>query len=92
MALFLFRITLRDLLEDKAQSNPAIVYLRSHAFGTIARDFFFYRIGFTKPFTDGFYGHLTPGEIAKLNAFTKSVRANYYWFPNLFGTEQSKAK
>jgi hypothetical protein len=81
---FFFSYELRDLLEDKRRSNPALVYLRSHAFGTIARDFLFFNAGYTSPFADGFYRHLTPGEIVKMDAFAESVRANYYWFPNLF--------
>jgi hypothetical protein len=95
---FFFSYELRDLLEDKRRDNPALVYLRSHSFGTIGRDFLLFRVGCTSRFRGGFYSHLTPREIAKMNAFTKSVRANYYWFPNLFrenrdeGLEPSKAR
>ncbi len=87
---FFFAYNLRDLLEDKRPSNPALVYLRSHAFGTISRDFLLNRFACSTGFTDSFARHLRPRETAKMNAFAKFVRANYYWFPNLLGEPRDK--
>jgi hypothetical protein len=95
---FFFCYDLKDVLENRNQSNPAARYLWSHQFGTITRDFLFYKIGCTSRFTDNFLRHLTPPEARKMETLTKSLRGNYYWFPNLLsqdrdaGVEQSPQK
>jgi hypothetical protein len=79
---FFFCYNLKDILDDPHHSKPA-TYLRFHHCGTINRDFLLFRLGRASPFTARFIHHLNPSESERMNWLNKSVRANYYWFPNL---------
>jgi hypothetical protein len=79
---FFFGYDLSEMLDEKRYSKSAI-YLRSHDFGTINRDFLLYKFGCASPFTASFVLPLNLAESEKMSALTESVQANYYWFPRL---------
>lgn len=79
---FFFCYDLKEVLDDKRNSKPAL-YLRSHYFGTISRNFLLYKFGYPSPLNEKVVRHLNLAETEKMYTLTESVRANYYWFPNL---------
>jgi hypothetical protein len=79
---FFFCYRLKDILDDKRSSKPAI-YLRSRCFGIINRDFLLYETVHASPLTKDFIHPLNPEESARMNALMASFQTNYYWFPNL---------
>ena len=81
---FFFCYDLKEILDDKRNSKPAL-YLRSHYFGTISRNFLLYKFGYPSPLNEKVVHHLNLAETEKMYTLTESVRANYYWFPNAFG-------
>src|SRR4029077_3270801 len=53
---FFFCYDLKEILDEKRNSKPAI-YLRSRQFGAINRDFLLYKMGSRSPFTANFIAH-----------------------------------
>ena len=84
---FFFCYSLKDILDDKRLSKPA-TYLRSNCFGTIDRDFLFYKFGYPSPFTGRFLDQLNAAEVERFSGLTESLQSNYYWFPNLLREEK----
>ncbi|MEY2479429.1 MAG: hypothetical protein QOI04_356 [Verrucomicrobiota bacterium] len=79
---FFFSHKLRNILDDRRLSKPAI-YLNSHHIGSINLAFLLFRSGHDSSFGRNFVSHLSSSERARLDALNKSLFANYYWFPNL---------
>ena len=84
---FFFCYSLKDILDDKRFSKPAI-YLRSHSFETIDRDFLLYKFGYPSPFTGRFLDQFNAAEVERFSGLTESLRSNYYWFPNRLREEK----
>jgi hypothetical protein len=79
---FFFSHKLRNILDDRRLSKPAI-YVSSHHIGSINLAFLLFRSGHDSSFGPNFMNHLNSSERARLDALNKSLFANYYWFPNL---------
>jgi hypothetical protein len=84
---FFFCYNLKDILDDKRHSKLAI-YLRSRQFGTINRDFLLCKAGLPSSFTGNFVRQLNSSESERMSKLSKSVRSNYYWFPNLWREDE----